>query len=502
MTTYAILDVDVSSDDVDEGRITPPPLPPPPPLRPKVDAAGADTIYVDAEDPFRREHHATIPDFGPDKREIVYERLPDLSDNSRFEPLMAPPEAELDDALPSDVRVSTSQTLPGLVFLVSLLFFFGEHGRGVAVASGLRVLVNFQFRASLIAVNVLMLALGLQLAQLHTSDDVRRRDARRRVWLLALTRYGPLYVTGFVLGLATFFAVPFGTGNVFEALFAAVLSLLGLQAFVPWFAQFIPSLWVCSIVAFMLATAPRLLHVARKVQTQRSRVLLGGVILLCLSLSLVPSVIYWLVAGGSSTSLWFGKSTDLVFVGLRAFPLLNLPTVFAGALLSQAVDWLRHSTSPLWHVAAFCAAACISVSGLLLPPADETVFPRTSGYDVLFIFGWGLLLAVHLSLIGAHKGALSLVLRTGLAQRAGRLAPAIFVLTPIASYPAVITRFSGAVAANEFVVFFAMLVTLLVLAIVWTEFVSQIVTARLRRRFAVTRRAAAVGEQTSLLGKK
>jgi hypothetical protein len=47
-----------------------------------------------------------------------------------------------------------------------------------------------------------------------------------------------------------------------------------------------------------------------------------------------------------------------------------------------------------------------------------------------------------------------------------------------------------------------MLVTVLVLAIVWTEFVSQNVTARLRRRFAVTRRAAAVGVQTSLLGKK
>lgn len=499
MTTYAILDVDVSSDDDDDGRITPPPLPPPPALRPKVDAS--DTIYVDAEDPFRREHHATIPDFGLSKREIVYERLPDLSDNSRFEPLMAPPEAELDDALPSDVRVSTSQTLPGLVFLSSLLFFFGEHGRGVAVASGVRVLLNFQFRASLIAVNMLMLALGLQLAQLHTSDDVRRRDARRRVWLLALTRYGPLYVTGFVLGLATFFAVPFGTGNVFEALFAAVLSLVGLQAFVPWFVMFIPSLWLCSVVAFMLTCAPRLLHVARKVQTQRSRVLLGGVILLCLSLSLAPTVIYWLVAGGASTSVWFGKSVDLVFVGLRAFPLLNLPTVFAGTLLSQAVDWLRHSTSPFWHVAAFCASACIGVSGLLVPPADETVFPRTSGYDVLFIFGWGSLLALHLSLIGAHKGALSLVLRTNLAQRAGRLAPAIFVLTPIASYPAVITRFS-AVEANVFVAFSAMLVTVLVLAIVWTEFVSQNVTARLRRRFAVTRRAAAVGEQTSLLGKK
>ncbi len=476
-------------------------------------APSSATIYVDAEpiSPVspaarRKADHATIPDFGAirPRAPVVYDRLPPASEpEARFEPLSAPPEL-VDDALPTDVRVSSSETLPGLQWLVAVLFFFGEHGRPMVVSWRAAALINLQLHASVIAVNALLLTLGLQLVQLHASDDVRRKPVMRAIWKRAFSRFAPLYLASLLLCGFAFLAVPFGTGNVFEALFAAVVCVFALQAWVPWFAELIPSLWVASCVAFVLWLSPWLIHWVRRCQTMRSRLIVAGVLLLCVSLSVVPGVVYWLVAGGSSTSTWFGADTDIVFVALRAFPPLSVLTVLAGGLLSSAVDWARRSTSWAWHVAPALIVGTILATAALLPPGDATVAPRTSSYDVVLIYAWSPLLMAHVWLVGAHKGLLARALQTRAMQRAGRMAPALVLLSPLAYARDVIVRYTGAFGGNETIYFAGMLVIVLVAAAAWSEFVSQRLTGLLRRRMGVAAHRAgdAEGENTALLGNR
>lgn len=550
-TIYSILDVDQdNSDESPDRAFTPPPLPPPPPaapeptrtnsdtlkglealLRDEVHAhvepyvtsgdvsrvtvqampAASSTIYVDAE-PLqpavrRKADHVTLPDFGQLRARppVVYDRLPVSTavDDARFEPLSAPPELVTDDALPTDVRVSSSETLPALHWLAAALFFFGEHGRPMVLSWRVPALVNLQLHASVIAVNALLIALGLELVQRHASEDVRRKPVARALWKRAFSRYAPLYLAGLLLGGLAFFAMPFGTGNVFEALFAAVVSVAALQAWVPWFAEVVPSLWIASCVAFVLWLSPWLIHWVRRCQTMRSRLFVVGVLLLCMSLSAVPSVIYWLVAGGSSTFAWFGTETDIVYVGLRAFPPFCVLQVLLGGLLSSAVDWARRSPSWAWHAAPVLLVGAIVATAALLPPADASVAPRTSGYDVILIYAWSPLIAAYVWLVGAHKGALALALQTQRAQRVGRMAPALVVFSPLAYARGVIVRNAGSFNGNETIYFCAMLVIVIVAAAAWTEFVSQRLTGPLRRRLGVAASAVdEAGENTSLLGNR
>jgi hypothetical protein len=400
-----------------------------------------------------------------------------------YEALSAPVETVEDEsALPPAVRVSASTELDALQFAAVLLFFFGEHGRPMVLLSQYAPLINAQAFASVVAVNAILLAFGLQLAQRNASRDVRHASVRRLIRRRALARYAPLYFASLLLGGVSFFALQFGTGNVFEAIFAAVMTLAALQAWVPWFAETVPSLWLVSSLAFAVALFPHWIHLVRKCQVQLSGVVIGGIVAMCFLLSCLPGSIYWVAAGGASDFQWFGNEKDIVYVGLRAFPLLCLPTVIAGALCSTAVDWLRRTTSLAWHLVPSVLVAAVLVAMFLTPPAHALTTTRTDGYDAVLLYALSPLLAAHICLVGAQKGLFARVGRTKWAMRVGRVAPALFMLSPITYIREVVRRQEVEFDVNEIVYFFGALIVIIGLAALWTECLAEMCARALRRK--------------------
>jgi hypothetical protein len=567
-TNYSLLPIDVDNDnnsntddddgdDVDSGTMTPPPLPPPPRSAPPAQQLSSNTMtgleailssQVEANlAPFvvsgtvdrvtlKRKPVPSGTTYLPAEsipvdtnnnshnQQQIYDRLPPLGPppvpprtdlaarGPAYEALSAPVELVDDDSsLPVAVRVSESEALDALQLGAVLLLFFGEHGRPMALASGFTPLLYAQAFASYIAVNAILLLFGLQLAQRNASRDVRHRQVCRVIRRRALARYAPLYVVALLFGAASFFALPFGTGNVFEALFAAVCTLFALQAWIPWFAETVPSLWLVSSLAFAVALFPFWIHLVRKGQVNLGGVVLFGIAIVCFILACLPGAIYWVAAGGASDFTWFGDQKDIVFVGLRSFPLLCLSTVIAGALCSTAVDSLRRTTSFVWHIVPSVLVAAVVAIMFVTPPAHALTTTRTDGYDAVLLYALSPLLAAHICLVGANKGAFALLCRSKWAARVGRVAPALFIFSPLAYIRDVVLRHGGAFDVNEFVYFFGALVIVSGLAALWTECLSERCARSMRRRLlgaaaaagsesGASDAAAASNEESPLLG--
>jgi hypothetical protein len=563
------IDVDDDDDDDDDGggdvdrtenrSVTPPPLPPPPRSAPPAQRLSSNTmtgleailssqveanlvpfvasgtvdrvalkrtnaptsldsatVYVAAESlsPVQTNNNNNNHN-NNHNGQVVYDRLPPLgpppvpprAERPAYEALSAPVEVVIDDesSLPVAARVSESDTLDALQLAAVLLLFFGEHGRPMALLSGFAPLQYAQAFASPVAVNAILLLFGLQLAQRNAARDVRHRQVCRVIRRRALARYAPLYLLALLLGGVSFFSLQFGTGNVFEALFAAVTTLLALQAWIPWFAETVPSLWLVSSLAFAVAIFPFWIHLVRKAQVQLGGVVLAGIAAVCFILACLPGAIYWVAAGGTSDFAWFGDQKDIVYVGLRASPLLCLSTVVAGALCSTAVDSLRRTTSLAWHIVPAILVAGVLAIMFVTPPAHALTTARTDGYDAVLLYALSPLLAAHICLVGANKGALARVCRTKWARRVGHVAPALFMFAPIVHIRDVVLRHGGAFDVNEFVYFFGALAIVAGLAALWTECLSERCARALRRRLlgaaaADAGAAEARGEESPLLG--